>query len=183
MAALPDLITVAQFRQLPEDGELAYELQHGEVIAVTRPRAGHSKLQLRLMRLLEPRLRAFGEVTMEFPYRPLAEFELRAADVAAISRTRWEAIDPNDNLRGAPELVIEVKSPSNTKAQLQELVTICLANGALECWIVDSEKKTVTVIRRDGSTSVYGRGHRIPLAAFGARRLPVETIFAATPSP
>ncbi|MGA3018650.1 MAG: hypothetical protein ABSF62_16120 [Bryobacteraceae bacterium] len=34
MAALPDLITVAQFRQLPEGGEFAYELHHGEA-AVT----------------------------------------------------------------------------------------------------------------------------------------------------
>jgi len=121
MAALPHLISVEQFRQLPE-GELLYELHHGEVVALTRPRARHWKLQLRLSRLLEPRLKDFGEVATEVPYRPLAEFELRAADVAAISRARWDAIDPDDNLHGAPELAIEVKSPSNTERQLRELV-------------------------------------------------------------
>ena len=47
MAALPNLITVAQFRELPEGGECTYELHHGEVVAVTRPRARHSELQHR----------------------------------------------------------------------------------------------------------------------------------------
>ena len=34
MAALPDLITVAQFRRLAEDGDHMYELQKGEVVAL-----------------------------------------------------------------------------------------------------------------------------------------------------
>jgi Uma2 family endonuclease len=178
MAALPDLITVAQYRQLPEHGEFVYELHHGEVVAMTQPKLGHSKLQLRIMRLLEPKLRSFGEVTMEFPYRPLAEFELRVADVAVVSRERWETTDPDDNLHGAPELVIEVKSPSNTKAQLRELATLCLANGTLEFWIPDQKKKSITVIQRDGSTAVYEEGQSIPLAAFGADSLAVSQIFA-----
>jgi hypothetical protein len=33
-------------------------------------------LQMRLSRLLEPRLRAFGEVATEVPYRPFPEFDL-----------------------------------------------------------------------------------------------------------
>jgi len=113
MAALPDLITVAQFLEMPEGGEYCYELRHGEVVAMPRPLHGHSKLQLHLLRVVGPMLQAFGEVTMEYPYRPLPEFELRVADVAAVSRERWDRTDPNDILHGAPELVIEVKSPSN----------------------------------------------------------------------
>ena len=124
MAALPNLITVAQFRELPEDGGYAYELHHGEVVAVPLPKAKDWKLQGRLRELLQARLRTFGEVAIEVPYRPVAEFGLRVADVAAISRERWDAMDPEDNLRGAPELVVEVNSPS------------------------------VTVIQRDGSTGV-----------------------------
>jgi Uma2 family endonuclease len=177
MAALPDLITVAQFQELPEGGEYVYELQHGEVVALTRPKARHSKLQVRLRRLLEPQLNAFGEVTVEWPYRPLAEIELRAADVAVISRRRWEGIDPDDQLRGGPELVIEVKSPSNTRRQLQELAALCLANGALEFWIVDAEPATVSVVRTEGSAVVYSAGGAIPLAAFGGDELAVDDIF------
>ena len=46
------------------------------------------------------------------PYRPLAEFDLRVAAVAVVSQARYSQIDPNDNLRGEPEVVIEIKPPS-----------------------------------------------------------------------
>jgi Uma2 family endonuclease len=177
MAALPDLITVAQFRQLPEGGEFAYELHHGEVVALTRPRARHLELQHRLLLLLGPKLAGFGAVRIEYPYRPVAEFDLRAADVAVISLKRWDAIDPDDNLHGAPDLVIEVKSPSNTQRQLQELVALCLANGAMECWIVDTERKSVSVVRSEGAAVVYNSGATIPLASFGSGELAVDEIF------
>jgi len=178
MATLPDLISVEQFRQLPKGGEFAYELHDGTVVAVTRPKPRHWKLQRRLGRLLEPRLKTFGEVAIEVPFRPVAEFNLRAADVAVISHERWDAIDPDDDLRGAPELVIEIKSPSNTQRQLQELVRLCLANGAIECWILDSNKRTVSVTHRDGSVVLYGSGSSIPLTAFGGGELAVDEIFA-----
>ena len=177
MAALPDLITVAQFRQMPEGGESSYELHHGEVVAVTRPRARHWKLQLRLTRLLEMKLKGFGEVGMELPFRPVAEFELLAADVAAVQRQRFDRIDPDDNLRGAPELVIEIRSPSNTPARIRERVTLCLANGSVQCWIVDQDKKSISVFQRDGAAVAYGIGDALPLSAFGADELPVAEIF------
>jgi Uma2 family endonuclease len=178
MAALPDLITVAQFRQLPGDGEHVYELHYGEVVALTRPKIRHVELQHRLLMLLTPKLSTFGVVRMEYPYRPVAEFDLRAADVAAISKSRWDAADQDDNLRGAPELVIEVKSPWNTKRQLQELAALCLANGAIECWVVDPEKRAVSVVRREGAAVLYGPGSAIPLTAFGGTELPIDEIFA-----
>jgi Uma2 family endonuclease len=126
--------------------------------------------------LLGPKLANFGAVRVEYPYRPLAEFELRAADVAAISRPRWDAIDPDDNLHGAPELVIEVKSPSNTDRQLRELVALCLNNGAIECWVVDAASKSVTVVRREGAT-VFASGASVSLSAFGGGELAVDEIF------
>ncbi|PWU02290.1 MAG: hypothetical protein C5B51_21220 [Terriglobia bacterium] len=177
MAALPDLITVAQFRQMPKDGTCSYELHHGEVLAVTRPRARHWKLQVRLTRLLESKLQKFGEVGMELPFRPVAEFELLAGDVAAIERQRFDRIDPDDNLRGAPELLIEIKSPSNTPARIRERVSLCLANGSLQCWIVDPDKKSVSVFQRDGAAVVYGIADAIPLTPFGSGDLAVSQIF------
>jgi Uma2 family endonuclease len=178
MAALPNLITVAEFRELPEGGEFICELHHGEVVAVTRPKARHWKLQARLRRLLEPKFTEFGEIAIELPYRALAEFELRVADVGVVSWTRWNAVDPESDLFGAPDLVIEIKSPSNTQNQLRELVSLCLANGSLECWIVEPLAKSVTVFHRDGSKLTYGPGAQVPLAAFGSDSLAVDQIFA-----
>jgi Uma2 family endonuclease len=177
MAALPNLITVEQFRLLPDGGNYCYELRHGEVVAMTRPKAGHWQLQRRLERLFQPKLASFGEVAVEVPYRAVPEFDLRAADVAVISSVRWDAIEPEGDLYGAPELVIEVISPSNTKARLRETVSLCLANGSIECWIVDRQRKSITVVRKDGTTSLYEGDTAIPLTAFGSDALPLADIF------
>jgi len=111
MAALPDVITVAQLDELPERGDAYYELHHGEVVEVSRAKKGHVDLQDRLAGLLRNLLSSFGRVLVECPYRALWEFEYRVADVAVISYYRWNATAPHEDLRGAPELVIEVKSP------------------------------------------------------------------------
>lgn len=70
---------MAQFREMPDTGGSACELHHGQVVAVTRPKARHFELQQRLLELLGPRLKDFGVVRIEYPDRPLAEFKLRAA--------------------------------------------------------------------------------------------------------
>jgi Uma2 family endonuclease len=161
---------------MPDDGNL-HELHNGEVVLVTRPKFKHERLQHRFYDLLKPKLQAFGMAVIEFAYRPLPEFELRGADVAVVSRSRAEAIDPEDNLHGAPDLVIEVMSPSNTKAALRALATLCLANGAREFWVADERVQTITVLRRDGSQSVYNIGDAVPLTAFGSDSLSVSEIF------
>jgi Uma2 family endonuclease len=177
MAALPDLMTVAQFRELPEGGEFAYELHCGVVVRLTRPKPRHWQRQRHIERLLESRLKDFGPVCVEVPFRPVAEFDLRAADVAVISWKRWNEIDPDDDLRGAPDLVIEVKSPSNRKGLLQQFAALCLANGAREFWVVDTEKKSVSVVRGEGAVVVYRQGSAISLGAFGGGEISVDEIF------
>jgi len=177
MAALPEPITVEQFRQLPKSGEFTYELHDGRVVAVTRPKPRHWKLQRWLSRRLETKVKAFGEVAIEVPFRPVAEFNLRAADVAVISHERWGAIDPDFDLLGAPDLVIEIKSPSNTLRKLQEFVSLCLQNGAIEGWILDSSKKTVTVTRGQEPVVTYGAGSNIALTSFGGGEIAVGEIF------
>jgi Uma2 family endonuclease len=176
MEALPDLITVERFRRLQESGKFACELHHGEVARMTRPKAAHWDLQLRLMDLLRAELRGFV-IGMEFPFRAVPEFDLRAADVATVTSERYAAIDPEDNLHGAPDLVIEVKSPSNSPRTLQELASLCLANGAIEFWIVDRSLKSITVVQRDGSRETYGVDATISLAAFGGAGLTVKAVF------
>jgi Uma2 family endonuclease len=177
MADLPDLITVAQYRQLPEDAGCKYELRRGEVVPVSFPKQGHSRLQKRLVLLLEPGLPNFS-VEMGFAFRALHEFELRGADVSAIARERFVAIDADDNLYGAPELVIEIKSPSNTKRELQEKASLCLANGTIEFWILERDPKSVTVIQRNGSRQTFGMADTLSLAAFGGSSLSVAEIFS-----
>jgi Uma2 family endonuclease len=172
-------MTVEQFRELPPDhGPWLHELQSGQVVVSARPKAKQYKLQTRLAHLLETRGGSLGVVGIELPFRAVPQFDLRAADVAFISQERWDAIDPEDNLRGAPELVIEVKSPSNTWAELRERASLCLANGCQDFWIVDEKARTITAIDRDGKAFKYSEADTVPLPLFGGDGLRVADVFA-----
>lgn len=97
--------------------------------------------------------------------------------MGAISSDRHAAARREEDLFGAPELVIEVKSPSNTAKELPNRTALCLNHGSLEFWIVDEKPRMITVLRRDGSSSVYGSGGFIPLTAFGSDSISVDEIF------
>ncbi|MGA2742103.1 MAG: Uma2 family endonuclease [Bryobacteraceae bacterium] len=168
-------MTVEQFRDLPlDDGPYVHELHHGEVVTLPRPKSRHYKLQAHLLELLQPRAGGLGFVGIEVPFRAVPQFDFRAADVAFVSQERWDMIDPDDNLYGAPDLVIEVKSTSNTWAELRERASLCLANGCQDFWIVDQKARTITAIGRDGKAVQYAEADSIPLPLFGGDGLRVD---------
>ena len=90
---------------------------------------------------------------MEVSFRPFPEHELWAADVAYLSAARFRQADPEDNIQGAPDLVIEVLSPSNTASEMLDRERICLANGAREFWVVDPASCLIRVITHDKKVS------------------------------
>ncbi len=175
-AAEPLLMTVQQYRELPQREDVVQELHFGQVVTLTRPKMKHAKLQSRLVRLLRPKAEHLGVVESEVAFRALPEYELRGADVAFVFRQRWDTTADDDNLHGSPELVIEVLSPSNTKQEMREKATLYLSTGAREFWVVDPKKQTVSIVRQSGGTQVYDKDQVIPLALFGAE-LSVAEIF------
>src|SRR5206468_13009733 len=136
----------------------------------------HKDLQRHLRKLLEPVAEPLGFlVDTEYPYRPLPENEVWGADVACVKYARH--IVESKWLTGSPELVIEVKSPSNTKAELADKAMTTLAGeGAVEFWIVDAKSRTVTVHTRNGM-AVYRAEMAVPIGLFG-KSIHVDVIFA-----
>ena len=59
-------------------------------------------------------------------------------------------------LEGAPELVIEVLSPSNSASRMYRLERLCMNNGCQEFWTVDLDDQSIRVVRGDKVT-VYER--------------------------
>src|SRR5580700_8148501 len=126
------LLTVEEFLKLPKppkpkEGHI--ELHHGEVVEMPPPKKGHQRIQNRLQGLLQ---RLAGDryvVHMEMAFRPTPEHEIWVADVGCVSRERDEATGDDDYLMGAPEIVIEVLSASNTMDEVLDRQDICLDNG------------------------------------------------------
>jgi Uma2 family endonuclease len=177
-AAEPVLMTVAQYRELPQRDDVIQELHWGQVVTLTRPKMRHAKLQSRLVRLLRPKAEHLGVVEMEVAFRALPEYELRGADVAFVSQARWDSTDDDDNLHGSPELIIEVLSRSNTKQEVREKAALYLSTGAQEFCIVDPPRKTVMVMSTQGQGRIYEIGDSIPLSLFGGE-LNVHDVFLA----
>ena len=175
-AAEPLLVTVQQYRELAPSEDGVQELHWGQVVTLTRPRARHVKLQSRLVRLLRPKAEHLGYIESELPFRALPEYDLRAADVAFVSRERWDQVAGDDDLHGAPELVIEVLSPSSSRTKIQELAALCLSAGTREFWLIDPKRETVAITTPDGATSVYTAANSISLPLFGGH-LAVADIF------
>ncbi len=177
-ATTSQLMTVEEFRHLPEDdGPVYHELRHGELVELTRPKLKHHLIQARLRDRLKALAPSESFVEYEVAYRAQPEYELRVADVAYISAERWRNADPEDNFRGSPDLVIEVLSPSNTASEMYDKEKLCLENGAQEFWVVDPDRRQVKISTADGRTITWQSGQEIPLPLFENAKLAVDAIF------
>lgn len=176
MATVSKLVTVAEFMAMPETGARR-ELHRGEVVEMTQPKFKHVFVSSKLNAILKEKLSGRGYVEREFPFRALPENDCRAADVGFVSTERFLQIDPEDNLIGAPDLVVEVLSPSNTALEMFEREQLCLEHGSVQFWVVSLEKQTIRVASRDSASRVYVRGESISLAAFGGSELSLDEVF------
>lgn len=169
-------MTFAEFEQIPNPPGGVYELHHGELIKAVYPEFRHVRTRCQLRRLLESLSESAANVIVvdKMPFRPLPEYEGWRADLAFLSKARWDRID--EYLFGAPELVIEVLSRSGTAAEILEKRKLCLENGSQEFWTVDPMRGHVEISTPDGHTITYKPGQKIPLL-FGGR-LAVDSIFS-----
>jgi Uma2 family endonuclease len=62
---------------------------------------------------------------------------VRVADVAWLSDEFYAEFGEKTPYPKAPEICVEVKSPANSKAEMEDKIRLYLEKGALEVWIVD----------------------------------------------
>jgi Uma2 family endonuclease len=172
------MMTVEEFRVLPDVPGKRLELHDGAVFGMVFPSLRHWTVQGRLVRLLQPELQKYGVVGTELGFRPTPEYNLWAADVAFVRHERAQTVDPDDNLHGAPDFVIEVASPSNTASEFDHRERVCLRNGCVEFWVVYPDLKAVRVSTAEGQVSRYESGDIIELNVVPGVKIAVDDIFA-----
>lgn len=141
--SLEDLYT------LPDDGR-HYELQAGFLVSEPRPGFRHGRVLLQVGELLSAHVKkqrlgvvVAGDSGFVLARRPDT---LRGPDVAFVSKSRFEKSgDAIGWFEGAPDLAVEVLSPSNTADGVRSKVADYLAAGARCVWVVDTGARTVTV--------------------------------------
>jgi len=104
----------------------------GNIVMSPPPRSRHAEYQTEIAVLLRQKLIG-GRSLTECPIQ--TEEGVKAADVVWVSNER-RASRPNDPVYLiAPEICVEVLSPSNTEAEMNERKRLYFAKGALEFWL------------------------------------------------
>ncbi|MDX1394419.1 MAG: Uma2 family endonuclease [Gemmatimonadota bacterium] len=141
-------ITWDHVQQLPDDGN-RYEAIAGDLYMTPAPSVRHQevslKLVLELVRILvEP---GYGRV-LEAPIgvRFPATGEGAQPDILFVSNERRGIVAP-DELKGAPDLVVEVLSPTTEDRDTGVKRILYERHGVAEYWIVDHEAEAVDVWR------------------------------------
>lgn len=82
---------------------------------------------------------------------------VRGADIAFVAAARLpQGLLPTGYFPGAPDLAVEVVSPNDTSAEVEDKVDEYLAAGAKLVWVVNPRRKTVTVHRPQAPLALLG---------------------------
>lgn len=147
---LPRRMTYEEYRNLPGDDR--YELVEGELLLTPAPSRRHQlilgKLYLRLGTFVEsqglaPLLFAPLDVVLD-------DHTVLQPDLLYVSRERSAKIESNSGVHGAPDLVVEVLSPSTAKRDLEVKRKLYGQFGVREYWIVDPDERSIEVLTQQG---------------------------------
>lgn len=115
-------------------------------------------------------------VDSEYPFRPLGEHELWAADVSVTKASRAQMSEAEgEYVLGWPEIVVEVLSPSNTEAEMQDRRETCFHGGRREFWQVDLDLRTINVHQPEGTLERYAEPDAMPFVLTGLT-VPVSSL-------
>ena len=162
-----------------------YELLDGELIMVPAPNLKHQTVQLKLtMRLgLFIENRALGTLFTPVCDVMLSDTDVVQPDLLFISRERDHLLSGGQNVQGAPDLVVEILSPSSAEQDRGKKRALYGQHGVTEYWLVDPIAETVTIHRQRGgvlaATHTFGRGQTLRSPLFAGLELHLDDIFSS----
>ena len=138
-----------------------YEVIKGVVYGVHPPTPRHQAISRTLMYCLQSFTESYalGEVY----YAPVHVLlpcpeSLVQPDLLFISKTRLDIVHPGEGIYGAPDLIIEVLSPSDWRKDREEKFALYAETGVREYWMVDPKRSHIEVyILRDGQYELLGQ--------------------------
>jgi len=128
--------------------EWGYELIDGEIIQMTSPNILHQRISRKLLFELESynRKKMLGEFFEAPTDVKINEYNLVEPDILFIANEQQSIIKEN-RIEGAPDLVVEILSPSTGYYDLRKKYSIYESAGVKEYWIVDPNEKLVELYK------------------------------------
>lgn len=136
--------TYADYEKLPEGAP--YQLIGGDLIKEPSPVPYHQMVSIRivfeLVKFVEER--NLG-VVLDAPMDVyLSDTEVYQPDIMFISKDRMNIIGEK-NIEAAPDLVVEILSPSSAYYDLRHKMHVYETSGVREYWVVDPIEKSVEI--------------------------------------
>lgn len=153
--------TYEEYRTLPENGR-HYQVIDGDLIMSPAPTTRHQRIQASIFLELAAFVKSGqrGLVLCSPLDVILSEDNIVQPDIVYISKER-RGIILREGLRGAPDLCVEVLSPSNRELDLNAKRLLYAKFGLPELWIVDPDADTLQLFRLQ-------ENHQAPLKVCGA---------------
>lgn len=127
--------TDAEFMALPDDGN-SYELVKGELINMGNSGALHGYIAIILSAALFALVtsRKLGVLLDSSTAFTMKNGNKRSPNIAFFAKERLQGLEelPTGFLEGGPDLVVEILSPGNTVAEIEDKIAEYFANGTLD---------------------------------------------------
>ena len=172
--------TYRDYVNAPEDKR--YELLDGELILSEAPTRAHQGSQLNIGSPLHMFVRSNGLGVVYFAPRDVvfSDTDVVQLDLMFISNERLH-IDTERAVHGAPDLVVEILSPSTAERDRTFKRALYARHGVKEYWLVDPAARTIAVLMlgEDGFEAVakYGEGDTLTSSTLPGFRLNVDEVF------
>lgn len=168
-------MTVDEFLSLPETDE-HLELVDGEIVMSPKPKTSHQSLIGEIYMLLRHATKGLGRVVLEkeLVVDVGGTVSVRVPDLMYVCENR-KGIVFEDAIRGAPDIAIEVLSPSTEEVDRISKRDDYKEGGVQEYWIIDPEDRAVLIHDfKNGTHQVYTEGDSFVSRVLGEQHLEAE---------
>jgi Uma2 family endonuclease len=142
--------TFADLERMPDDGR-RYELYDGEVVVVPTPLPFHQVVVLRIAMTLDAHAERHGGMVFVAPLDIVfSEYDVLQPDVLFFQASRVHLVDLHKVTRSAPDIAIEVLSPSTRKRDRGRKMETYAAYGVKEYWLVDPSARSIERFELEG---------------------------------
>ena len=183
MVQVKPKLTYDDYANFP--GDERYELIDGELILVAAPNHIHQWIISNLMWLLQQYVRPadLGRIYCAPFDVVLSNNDVVQPDVLFVSTERLHIIT-DANVQGAPDLVIEILSPSTARLDRTRKRALYERHGVKEMWLVDADEYKITVLRLNDATPAvfetageYTAGQSFRCDILGGLTIAVDDVF------
>ena len=176
-------LTYEDYCAAPADNR--YELLDGELIMVAAPNIKHESVRSLLGHHLSNFIIDHG--LGKLFYAPcdvmLSESDVVQPDLLFVSRKREHLLRDGQKVQGAPDLVIEILSPSTADRDRGKKLALYGRHGVTEYWLVDPVVETVQIHRLQDDvlipTRTFGRNETLRSELFPGLEIDLNEVLSS----